>query len=94
MGHADTKQEEELIERTKELLEDNAEQVMQLMIQYAQSSRTYPALPVIPLLILSVLSYRCHEPASSRLHYLMATRNPRRQSRRVAFDGRDSQGIG
>lgn len=27
--------------RTKELLEDNAEQVMQLMIQYAQSSRTY-----------------------------------------------------
>lgn len=51
MGHADTKQEDELIGRTKELLEDNAEQVMQLMIQYAQSSRTYAALPVIPLLI-------------------------------------------
>jgi transportin-3 len=27
--------------RTKELLEDNAEQVMHLLIQYAQSSRKY-----------------------------------------------------
>lgn len=39
-GSANTAQEDELIDRTKELLEDNAEQVMQLMIQYAQSSRT------------------------------------------------------
>jgi len=34
-------QEDELLDRTKELLQDNAEQVMQLMIQYAQSSREY-----------------------------------------------------
>lgn len=32
-------QEDELIARTKELLEDNTDQVMQLLIQYAQSSR-------------------------------------------------------
>lgn len=36
---ANAAQEDELIDRTRELLEDNAEQVMQLMIQYAQSSR-------------------------------------------------------
>lgn len=41
-GGANAAQEDELIDRTRELLEDNAEQVMQLMIQYAQSSRTIP----------------------------------------------------
>lgn len=40
-------QEDELIERTKELLEDNADQVMQLMIQYAQSSRTYRVISLM-----------------------------------------------
>ncbi|KAJ6171302.1 hypothetical protein N7470_000369 [Penicillium chermesinum] len=39
------KQEDDLIERTKELLEDNAEHVMQLLIQYAQSS--VPLMDVI-----------------------------------------------
>ncbi|KAJ5927896.1 hypothetical protein N7466_006852 [Penicillium verhagenii] len=37
--------EDELLSRTKELLEDNAEQVMQLMIQYAQSSPTAATNP-------------------------------------------------
>lgn len=44
---ANVAQEDELIDRTKELLEDNAEQVMQLMIQYAQSSRTAPTPPTV-----------------------------------------------
>ncbi|KAJ5217082.1 hypothetical protein N7468_010090 [Penicillium chermesinum] len=39
------KQEDDLIERTKELLEDNAEHVMQLLIQYAQSSDTAATNP-------------------------------------------------
>ncbi|KAJ5610005.1 hypothetical protein N7510_006724 [Penicillium lagena] len=37
--------EDELSVRTKELLEDNADQVMQLMIQYAQSSQTAATNP-------------------------------------------------
>lgn len=41
-----------------------------------------------------LFSNRRNQPASSRLYHLVAARNPRRQSRRVAFDGRYHQGIG
>ncbi|KAI2788206.1 hypothetical protein POX_e06219 [Penicillium oxalicum] len=53
--------EDELIERTKELLEDNAEQVMQLLIQYAQSS---PAAATNPRLLDCITSWLREIPAA------------------------------
>ncbi|CAI7571531.1 hypothetical protein PCG10_002552 [Penicillium crustosum] len=53
--------EDELFMRTKELLEDNAEQVMQLMIQYAQSS---PAAATNPRLLDCVTSWLREIPAA------------------------------
>ncbi|KGO67940.1 Armadillo-like helical [Penicillium italicum] len=53
--------EDELFVRTKELLEDNAEQVMQLMIQYAQSS---PAAATNPRLLDCVTSWLREIPAA------------------------------
>lgn len=35
--------------RTKELLEDNADQVLQLLVQYSQSSRMFAFIPFFPL---------------------------------------------
>ncbi|KAJ5787028.1 hypothetical protein N7457_002018 [Penicillium paradoxum] len=53
--------EDELLSRTKELLEDNAEQVMQLMIQYAQSS---PTAATNPRLLDCITSWLREIPAS------------------------------
>ncbi|KAJ5220709.1 uncharacterized protein N7469_009596 [Penicillium citrinum] len=53
--------EDELIQRTKELLEDNAEQVMQLMIGYAQSS---PTAATNPRLLDCITSWLREIPAS------------------------------
>ncbi|KXG52428.1 Armadillo-like helical [Penicillium griseofulvum] len=53
--------EDELFARTKELLEDNAEQVMQLMIQYAQSS---PAAATNPRLLDCITSWLREIPAA------------------------------
>ncbi|KAJ5792075.1 uncharacterized protein N7503_008053 [Penicillium pulvis] len=46
--------EDELLSRTKELLEDNAEQVMQVMIQYSQSS---PSAATNPRLLDCITSW-------------------------------------
>ncbi|KAJ5137097.1 hypothetical protein N7448_005651 [Penicillium atrosanguineum] len=53
--------EDELLDRTKELLEDNAEQVMQLMIQYAQSS---PSAATNPRLLDCITSWLREIPAA------------------------------
>ncbi|KAL3471848.1 armadillo-type protein [Aspergillus californicus] len=53
--------EEDLIMRTKELLEDNAEQVMHLLIQYAQSS---PTASTNPRLLDCITSWMREIPAS------------------------------
>ncbi|KAL4865552.1 hypothetical protein BDV12DRAFT_174529 [Aspergillus spectabilis] len=53
--------EDELAMRTKELLEDNAEQVMHLLIQYAQSS---PAASTNPRLLDCITSWMREIPAS------------------------------
>ncbi|KAI9930223.1 hypothetical protein ASPWEDRAFT_100894 [Aspergillus wentii DTO 134E9] len=53
--------EDELIMRTKELLEDNAEQVMHLLIQYAQSS---PTASTNPRLLDCITSWMREIPAS------------------------------
>ncbi|KAJ5474888.1 hypothetical protein N7475_004454 [Penicillium sp. IBT 31633x] len=53
--------EDELLSRTKELLEDNAEQVMQLMIQYAQSS---PTAATNPRLLDCITSWLREIPAA------------------------------
>ncbi|KAJ5693440.1 hypothetical protein N7462_002863 [Penicillium macrosclerotiorum] len=58
---AQTNQEDELIDRTKELLEDNAEQVMQLMIGYAQSS---PSAATNPRLLDCITSWLREIPAA------------------------------
>lgn len=54
--------------RTKELLEDNAEQVMHLLIQYAQSSRKYTSV---------ILKTPYTDPCSPRLCLATASTNPR-----------------
>ncbi|RJE22578.1 MRNA transport regulator [Aspergillus sclerotialis] len=53
--------EEDLTTRTKELLEDNADQVMQLLIQYAQSS---PTASTNPRLLDCITSWMREIPAS------------------------------
>ncbi|KAJ6013020.1 hypothetical protein N7522_003375 [Penicillium canescens] len=53
--------EDELLVRTKELLEDNAEQVMQLMIQYSQSS---PTAATNPRLLDCITSWLREIPAA------------------------------
>ncbi|KAJ5216579.1 uncharacterized protein N7498_002986 [Penicillium cinerascens] len=53
--------EDELLDRTKELLQDNAEQVMQLMIQYAQSS---PTAATNPRLLDCITSWLREIPAA------------------------------
>ncbi|KAJ5577526.1 uncharacterized protein N7459_006490 [Penicillium hispanicum] len=53
--------EDDLIARTKELLEDNAEQVMQLLIQYAQSS---PTAATNPRLLDCITSWLREIPAA------------------------------
>ncbi|KAJ5095055.1 hypothetical protein N7532_007346 [Penicillium argentinense] len=53
--------EDELLQRTKELLEDNAEQVMQLMIGYAQSS---PTAATNPRLLDCITSWLREIPAA------------------------------
>ncbi|KAJ5756966.1 uncharacterized protein N7511_007148 [Penicillium nucicola] len=53
--------EDELLGRTKELLEDNAEQVMQLMIQYSQSS---PTAATNPRLLDCITSWLREIPAA------------------------------
>ncbi|GLB09521.1 nuclear import receptor [Aspergillus tubingensis] len=53
--------EEDLDSRTKELLEDNAEQVMHLLIQYAQSS---PTASTNPRLLDCITSWMREIPAS------------------------------
>ncbi|OQD80732.1 hypothetical protein PENANT_c033G04369 [Penicillium antarcticum] len=53
--------EDELLGRTKELLEDNAEQVMQLMIQYSQSS---PDAATNPRLLDCITSWLREIPAA------------------------------
>ncbi|KAJ5888985.1 hypothetical protein N7495_009026 [Penicillium taxi] len=53
--------EDELIERTRELLEDNAEQVLQLMIQYSQSS---PTAATNPRLLDCITSWLREIPAA------------------------------
>ncbi|KAJ5661499.1 uncharacterized protein N7477_009115, partial [Penicillium maclennaniae] len=53
--------EDELLDRTKELLEDNADQVMQLMIQYAQSS---PSAATNPRLLDCITSWLREIPAA------------------------------
>lgn len=92
LGKANTEQEDELIDRTKELLEDNAEQVMQLLIQYAQSSRTTTSQNIQACLTLS--SFRRNQSPSLGLYHLMASRDPRRQNRRFATHGCYFEGIG
>ncbi|BAE55524.1 unnamed protein product [Aspergillus oryzae RIB40] len=49
--------EDDLILRTKELLEDNAEQVMHLLIQYAQSSRMYTFLKAFTTHSIHILKF-------------------------------------
>jgi transportin-3 len=56
------------LSRTKELLEDNAEQVMHLLIQYAQSSRKYTSV---------ILNTPYTDPCSPRLRLATASTNPR-----------------
>ncbi|PLN85021.1 mRNA transport regulator [Aspergillus taichungensis] len=53
--------EDDLITRTKELLEDNADQVMQLLIQYSQSS---PTASTNPRLLDCITSWMREIPAS------------------------------
>ncbi|CAI7596835.1 unnamed protein product, partial [Penicillium pancosmium] len=53
--------EDDLIQRTKELLEDNAEQVMQLLIGYSQSS---PTAATNPRLLDCITSWLREIPAS------------------------------
>ncbi|BCR91115.1 nuclear import receptor MTR10 [Aspergillus chevalieri] len=53
--------EEDLITRTKELLEDNAEQVMHLLIQYSQSS---PTASTNPRLLDCITSWMREIPAA------------------------------
>ncbi|PLB46144.1 mRNA transport regulator [Aspergillus steynii IBT 23096] len=53
--------EDDLITRTKELLEDNAEQVMHLLIQYAQSS---PTASTNPRLLDCITSWMREIPAA------------------------------
>ncbi|KAJ5541906.1 hypothetical protein N7535_004325 [Penicillium sp. DV-2018c] len=53
--------EDELLSRTKELLEDNAEQVLQLMIQYSQSS---PTAATNPRLLDCITSWLREIPAA------------------------------
>ncbi|RMJ24653.1 hypothetical protein PHISP_04458 [Aspergillus sp. HF37] len=53
--------EEDLMARTKELLEDNADHVMQLLIQYAQSS---PSASTNPRLLDCITSWMREIPAS------------------------------
>ncbi|KAH8423731.1 nuclear import receptor MTR10 [Aspergillus melleus] len=53
--------EEDLLTRTKELLEDNAEQVMHLLIQYAQSS---PTASTNPRLLDCITSWMREIPAA------------------------------
>ncbi|THC94540.1 hypothetical protein EYZ11_005981 [Aspergillus tanneri] len=53
--------EEDLVSRTKELLEDNAEQVMHLLIQYSQSS---PSAATNPRLLDCITSWMREIPAS------------------------------
>ena len=64
-----------MITRTKELLEDNADQVMQLLIQYSQSSRMYscPHLNEVERFAKRYIhtSHGFDEPSPSGLYHLM-----------------------
>lgn len=67
-------QEHELTMRTAELIEDNAQQALELLVRYGTSSRTLNSLGSSPL-SLTVDSCGRTKPPITPLHHLLDTRN-------------------
>src|SRR6478735_9354677 len=65
-------QETELQMRTSELIEENAQQALNLLVQYAQSSRTF-----FPLLCFCAdsSSRRLSKSSATELHYILDARS-------------------
>lgn len=68
-------QEHELTMRTAELIEDNAQQALELLVRYGTSSRTliFPDSSPLPL---TVYSRGRTKPPTTPLHHFLDTRNP------------------
>jgi hypothetical protein len=60
--------------RTTELIDDNAQQALELLIRYGTSSRTLKL--ALPSLLLLTLYSRCRpEPTVAQLYYILDTRD-------------------
>lgn len=71
-------QEHELTMRTAELIDDNAQQALELLIRYGTSSRMSTALH---LSLLSLTAHSCGRPKSptTPLHHFLDTRDSTRR---------------